>query len=397
MPHFRPRFATQYIQKLAKLWPVVGIVGLRQSGKTTLIQKLFNIDHVVSLDDLAAREEATRSPKTFLEKLPTPVVLDEVQKSPPIFDAIKLNVDRKRIPGSYFLTGSSAFSSKIGVRESLTGRIGLVELFPMSLAELHEKAFQPIQRLSSPINKSKWNHRFESAEFGRAAISGGMPIPAFLRDQAQRDLYWRSWLETTILRDLSRFFLRGFDPDFAFLLLDRIAEVLRQGELPTLKHFSYPARKVRTYLTAMEDIFLLRKINCHPSGIGKEIWLLMDSGLAAYLMGTILGEGVTLNLVRHFLWNELSVQSEYQGKRLTRVYYKSAQGSPVDFVIDHIPFRIVPSVTGMTKQRDWEERPLRGAMKKLGAQVGYLVGPVDKAEAPPKKGGVGVLPWSAWS
>ena len=69
MPHFRPRFATQYIQKLAKLWPVVGIVGLRQSGKTTLIQKLFNIDHVVSLDDLAAREEATRSPKTFFRKI----------------------------------------------------------------------------------------------------------------------------------------------------------------------------------------------------------------------------------------------------------------------------------------------------------------------------------------
>ena len=106
----------------------------------------------------------------------------------------------------------------------------------MSLAELHENAFQPIQCLSSPINQSKWNHRFESAEFGRAAISGGMPIPAFLRDQAQRDLYWRSWLETTILRDLSRFFLRGFDPDFAFLLLDRIAEVLRQGELANIKN-----------------------------------------------------------------------------------------------------------------------------------------------------------------
>ena len=51
----------------------------------------------------------------------------------------------------------------------------------------------------------------------------------------------------------------------------------------------------------LEDIFLLRKkINCHPSGIGKEIWLLMDSGLATYLMGTMLGEGVTLSLVRHF-------------------------------------------------------------------------------------------------
>jgi predicted AAA+ superfamily ATPase len=393
MPHFRHRFAAKYILKLAKLWPVIGLVGLRQTGKTTLMQNLFNIDHVVSLDDLAAREEAIKSPKTFLEKLETPVVLDEVQKAPPIFDAIKLNVDRKRIPGSYFLTGSTAFSSKIGIRESLTGRIGLVELFPMSMAELHDKSFRPIKLLSSPAEPP----RFHSEALGRAALAGGMPIPAFMRDQAQRHLYWRSWLETTILRDLSRFFKRGFDPDFAFALLDKMAYLLREGELPTLKHFSQPARKVREYLSAMEEIFLLRKINCHPSGIGKEVWLLMDSGLAAYLMGTAIGENVTLSLVRHFIWNELNIQAEYQGKRLARIYYKSAQGNPVDIVIDNIPFRIVSTQASLIKRRDWEERPLGGAMKKLGAKFGYLIGPVDKIEMPPKNGGIGVLPWTVWS
>lgn len=397
MPHFRPRFAAQYIQKLASLWPVVGLLGLRQSGKTTLMQHLFNINHVVSLDDLATREEANKSPKTFLEKLPKPVVLDEVQKAPAIFDAIKLNVDRKRIPGSYFLTGSSAFSSKIGIRESLTGRIGLIELFPMTLAELHDKSFRKIRDLSSPLRLGHVVPRFESASLGLAALAGGMPVPAFMRDKEQRDLYWRSWLETTIFRDLSRFFSRGFDPDFAFLLLERMADILRQGELPTLKHFSYPARKVRTYLSAMEEIFLLRKINCHALGVGKEVWLLMDSGLAAYLMGVSHGENITLSLVRHFIWNEISAQAAYQGRRLTRVYYKSAQGSALDFVLDNVPFRIVPNVTGFTQQRDWEERPLRGAMKKLGSPFGYLIGPADKAEIPTKKGDIGVLPWTAWS
>ncbi len=89
------------------------------------MQQLFQLDHLVSLDDLAMREEASRSPSTFLKKLTTPVVLDEVQKAPAIFDAIKLNVDQEGIPGSYFLTCSTAFSSKIGICESLTGRIGL--------------------------------------------------------------------------------------------------------------------------------------------------------------------------------------------------------------------------------------------------------------------------------
>ncbi len=397
MPHFRKRFAAPYVLKLAKIWPVVGLVGLRQSGKTTIMQELFNIDHVVSLDELAAREEATKSPRTFLEKLPPPVVLDEVQKAPPIFDAIKLQVDRKRIPGSYFITGSTAFSSKVGVRESLTGRIGLVELFPLSLAELHDKPFQPIKNLASPSHKEMLAPRFDSALLSRATLTGGVPVPAFMRDQQQRDLYWRSWLETTIYRDLSRLFKSGFDPDFAYSLLDKMANVLRDGELPTLKHFNQPARKVRNYLSAMEDIFLLRKINCHPAGIGKEVWLFMDSGLATYLMGTGLGEGVTLSLVRQFIWNELNIQTEYQGKRLARIYYKSAQGSPVDFVINDVPFRIVPNITSLTRQRDWEERALHGAMKKLGSKHGYLIGPVDKAELPSKTGGIGILPWTAWS
>lgn len=397
MPHFRERFAEQYIQKLAKLWPVVGVVGLRQSGKTSLMNKIFNTDEVLSLDDMAIREEALKSPKTFLEKLNIPVVLDEVQKAPPLFDAIKLKVDKQRIPGTYFLTGSTSFSRKIGIRESLTGRIGLIELFPMSLAESHAKSFHPISQLASPIKASANKPRFDSATLGRSATIGGMPVPAFLRDQNQRNLYWKSWLETTILRDLARLFHRGFDPDFAFMLLERIALLLRDGELPTLKHFPQAARKVRSYLTAMEDIFLLRKINCHPQGIGKEIWLVADSGLAAYLMDMIMGEGPTLSLVRHFIWNEINIQAEYQGKKLIRNYYKSAQGSPIDFVINNIPFRIISNITALTRQLSWEERPLRGAMKKLGATVGYLIGPVDKAELPIKKGDIGILPWSAWS
>jgi len=396
MPHFRPRFAASYILKLAKTWPVVGLVGLRQSGKTTLIQQLFHIDRVVTMDDLSAREEATKSPSTFLAKLPEPVVLDEVQKAPPIFDAIKLNVDRKRIPGSYFLTGSTAFSGKVGIRESLTGRIGLVELFPMSLAELHGKPFLPINNLALPIKTETQIPRFDCASFGRATLAGGMPVPAFMQDHQQRDIYWRSWLETTLYRDLSRFFKSGFDPDFAFSLLEKMASVLRDGELPTLKHFIQPARKVRSYLSAMEEVFLLKRINCHAAGIGKEVWLFMDSGLATYMLGTSLGEGVTLSLVRHFIWNELSVQAEYQGKRLSRTYYKSAQGSPVDFIINDVPFRIVANQTSLVRQREWEERALHGAMKKLGAQQGFLVGPVDKAELPSKTG-IGILPWSAWS
>jgi predicted AAA+ superfamily ATPase len=304
-------------------------------------------------------------------------------------------VDRKQIPGSYFLTGSSSFSSKLGIRESLTGRIGLIELLPLTLAELHEKSFLP--RKLPLSNSSTEPPRFDSDSVIQTAQRGGMPVPCFLRDLEQRNFYWRSWLETSILRDLSRFFTRNYDPDFAFNLLDKIGGLLREGDLPTLRHFDYPARKVRTYFAAMEEIFLLRRVSCHPQGIGKEVWLLMDSGLAAYLMGKDTGEAYSLSLVRHLLWNEWFSQSEYQGKKMTRNYFKSAQGSPVDAILEGTPIKIVATAGAASSRFKVEERAVLGAMKKLESKFGYLVAPVSSVTLPPKSGGVGILPWGFWS
>jgi hypothetical protein len=270
----------------------------------------------------------------------------------------------------------------------------------MTLAEMHQKPFRPFSPVSTSARVYAMDSktvRFKVEDFAVSMQFGGMPIPCFLRDQDQRDFYWRSWLETTLLRDLSRFFTRGYDPDFAFGIVKKMGKILLEGELPSLKHFSQPARKLRVYLSATQEIFLLRKIVCHEEGVGKEVWLFMDSGLAAYIMGTSRGEAATLSLTRHFLWNEWLSQYEYNGKSTDKIYYKSAHGSPVDAIFEDVPFKIVPSTADVTQARGKIERPLLGAMKKLGSKYGYLVAPVDTFTPPPKKGGIGILPWSTWS
>jgi predicted AAA+ superfamily ATPase len=141
MPPSRPRFALDALERLARFWPVVCLVGLRQVGKTTLTLQLSKVAEQVSLDDDQAQEEAEAAPGVFLSKRHEPILIDEVQKSPKLFDAIKLTVDRKRRPGRFFLTGSARFSAKLGIRESLAGRIGLLQLYPLTLAEAHEKPF----------------------------------------------------------------------------------------------------------------------------------------------------------------------------------------------------------------------------------------------------------------
>jgi predicted AAA+ superfamily ATPase len=122
----------------AKLWPVVGLVGLRQSGKTTLLRDQLSIENFVTLDDDDNLVAALASPKIFLARQQSPTIIDEVQKAPKLFDAIKLSVDRQRRPGQFYITGSSQFSSRLGIRESLTGRIGICQLFPLTLAEANQ-------------------------------------------------------------------------------------------------------------------------------------------------------------------------------------------------------------------------------------------------------------------
>src|SRR3989338_1778801 len=98
MPHRRERHLTGFLKKQSSFWPVVGVVGLRQVGKSTLFRELIGLSaHYLTLDDEDTRGNAEASPKAFLVRQETPLVLDEVQKCPALFDAVKSAVDRRRV------------------------------------------------------------------------------------------------------------------------------------------------------------------------------------------------------------------------------------------------------------------------------------------------------------
>ncbi len=389
MPHTRKRNALCQVRKLGSFWPVTGILGLRQVGKTTLLRHLPGVGNFASLDDEEIRDEALHSAKNFLAKLTPPVIIDEVQKAPALFDAIKLRVDRKKVPGSYFLTGSSTFSSRLGIRESLTGRIGLMRLHPFTLSEIHQKEFA--------AERASCSHqippRFSSEEVIRAVSSGGLPVPVFTRDAAQRDLYFKNWLETTLVRDVARVYGRGYDLDIGWSLLRQFGKILQEGEWPTLRSFKQDSRVLRRYLTAFEDVFLIRKIPPHEEAVGEDAWTFTDSGIARAVIGTEFGTGATLSLARVFLVNEILADFEYAGKSFHPCYYKSARGSPVDLVGSDAVIKITTETKG--GPLSYEERALAGAMKKLGIKMGLLAAPIDRFDPPGK--GISLVPWGYWS
>lgn len=394
MSHARLRHAIERLQFLAKLWPVVGLLGARQTGKTTLFVKQMKISNSVSFDDADLKEEARASTKTFLGKRGTPLLIDEVQKVPEIFDAIKLQVDRKRIPGSYFLTGSTQFSQKLGVQESLTGRIGLLQLHPLTLAESLSLPAPHWKRL---IHGSDLP-RLSPDKLAQYSTHGGIPVPMFLRDSAQMQAYWSGWVETTLYRDLLKVFGKAYQPEMAEKILREFGNIMADGELPTLRHFSISARKLRAYLLAMESIFLIKKFPTHEKAIGSEAWLLMDSGLCCFLMKTDAGEGPSLSLIRHSVWNELSANHEYLLGPFRPTYYKSAKGTPVDWVDEDskTAFKVIIHGRESSSSLTYQERSLAGAMKTLGIKRGFLVAPIEKPDIP-KSEGIGILPWTYWS
>ncbi len=146
----------------------------------------------------------------------------------------------------------------------------------------------------------------------------------------------------------------------------------------------------------MESIFLLKRIPCHEEGTGLDRWMLGDTGLAAFLMKSEHGEGVTLSLARQFVLNEILGNCQYSGHPLHPRYYKSAQAKEaVDLVWNQVPIKIIHAPPSKVPL-GWYEKPLLGAMKKLNAKRGLIVAPVDRADIP-KKSGIGIVPWTYWS
>ena len=104
------RIAKEALLRLAAQFPVVCVTGPRQSGKTTLAKAVFPHKKYVSFDDRTMRELAASNPRDFIAAFPDGAIIDEAQKVPDIFDAIKLHVDSTRaLPGKYIVTGSSQF------------------------------------------------------------------------------------------------------------------------------------------------------------------------------------------------------------------------------------------------------------------------------------------------
>lgn len=138
-----PRHIAVHILKYAREYPILALVGPRQSGKTTLAKALFPSYKYISLENLDLRQHATEDPRGFLNDHGQYLILDEVQRVPELFSYLQESVDTHQDPAQYILTGSSQFLLIEGITQSLAGRIVTFKLFPLTYTELYRYPADP--------------------------------------------------------------------------------------------------------------------------------------------------------------------------------------------------------------------------------------------------------------
>jgi predicted AAA+ superfamily ATPase len=298
-------------------------------GKSTLLRSLPGFRYQ-TLDDQGLAALASQSPEELLRP---PCVVDEAQKSPGVFDAVKADVDREKRPGKFVLTGSVRFSRRTMIRESLTGRAKTIQMFPFTCAE----------SLGIPY-QDRWVRpniapRVSRKQFQRFLEKGGMPAIFAARSATETTAYWRSLTESYVHRDLLLAVPKNPRPRLAEDILRAIASVLALGELPTfariLRKTGGTRAMVERHLVGLEDLMIVHRLGHWRSSRAKDIFMPFDP---AFFL-TLLGEtdpnsdaairGATLHIT---LINEALSQAQAADRPIDLRYAVSPRGEVVHLI-----------------------------------------------------------------
>lgn len=349
------------------VFPVVVLMGARQTGKSTLARKIASDDArpYLSLDDLDVRAVAEADPAGLLARADS-MVIDEVQRVPELLLALKHAVDenRPRRPGRFLLTGSANLLLMESVAESLAGRAGYVTLWPFTRNELLGRGSAGAWDVFTDNRPADWMHGLDAADLRPAEWKdvvrlGGYPTPSYeLADPEAAGIWFDGYVRTYLERDLQQ--LASIDGLVDFRRLMRIT-ALRVGGLSVQSEIArdadLPHTTARRYLNLLETSFQIVRTEAFSGNRTKRVvkspklfW--NDTGLALRISGETEPRGGHLE---NLVLTDLQAWKDTRPGTTQVLYWRTYEGREVDFVIESEGTVIAVEVksTDRPRPRDW--------------------------------------------
>ena len=288
------RFQESLLRELLDCFPVVAVVGARQVGKTTLVtsEGIAAGRTYLSLDDIGLRSVAGEDPKAFLDRGDS-ITIDEVQLVPELLREIKRLTDKDRKPGRFLLTGSADLDHCADLSAVLAGRVGVLQLPPITLAEENRATGWRDwlkSRSTKDLDLAFEGRRGTPFDFERL-VRGGFPLSLEAKSARERSLWMESFRMTYLERDLRRISDIGNLAEFNLLMqmtAGFTSSLLNQAALA--RDVGMSAATAGRHLSILEASLLIHRLPPYFANVGKRLvkspklyWT--DTGLCAHLTG----------------------------------------------------------------------------------------------------------------
>jgi len=371
------REAEKELQLLSAQFKAVAVTGPRQSGKTTLVKKVFKEKAYVNLENPDLRQFAREDPRGFLSNYPDGAILDEVQRVPELFSYLQQILDEKEQNGSFILTGSNNFLLNSNISQSLAGRVGYLFLLPLDIGEINPGANMSNQLI----------------------FKGGYP------EIYQKDIdpkkYYDNYIRTYVERDVR--LLKNITDLYTFerflrLCAGRTGQLLNMSSLAA--DVGVDVKTIGSWLGVLEASFIAFRLYPYHENYNKRIVKMpklyfYDTGLASALMGIEDVSQLTIHPLRGGLFENLVVVDFLKrlynnGKQNNLYFWRDNIGNEVDLLIKKGANRYPVEIKSAQTISDEFFKGIRYWNKLTNTEGGYLVYAGDMLQK--RSGEINIVP-----
>ena len=315
------RIAEATLRRFLAVFPVVGVTGPRQSGKSTLLQHALTYYRYVNFDQIKNVEYFEADPDGFIAQYNDRVIFDEVQFVPQLFSTIKVAVDQDRQNyGKFVVTGSSQFSYLKNISESLAGRIGLMSLLPLQYTEMPKALLEE-------------------------SIYRGAYPELVTRDYRESELWYGAYLETYLNKDVRVLSNIGDMRDFRRFIQLLAAQATQLLELSHYaKDLGVSVPTIKRWISILEASYIIFLLPAYHDNFGKRIikspkLYFYDTGLISYLVGIknmeLYDKGpMAGSLFENYVVSEISKKNSHLATHAELFYFRTSDQAEIDLIVD---------------------------------------------------------------